>query len=107
MNTEFPLSGDVSQMFKLWAKYLSQQTGFINVNNVVSTNPEIEKSIIEEGASYGKQLGFISEALAMVIRKLELDKLPTDLSEEDRKIVVRFTDMMDNIQRIKKERGKE
>ena len=107
MNTEFPLSGDVSQMFKLWAKYLSQQTGFINVNNVVSSNPEIEKSIIEEGASYGKQLGFISEALGMVIRKLGLDKLPADLSEEDRKIVVRFTDMMENIQRIKKEKSKE
>jgi len=106
MNTEFPLSGDVTQMFKLWAKYLSQQTGFINVNNVVSTNPEVEKSIVEEGAGYGKQLGLISEALDMVIRKLALDKLPTDLSEEDRKIAVRFTDMMDNIERIKKEKSK-
>ena len=107
MNTEFPLSGDVSQMFKLWAKYLSQQSGFININNVVSTDPEIEKKIIEEGAGYGKQLGWIVEALQLVMRRLELDKLPSDLSEEDRRVVVRFTDLIDNIERIKKEKRKE
>ncbi|MGD1075087.1 MAG: hypothetical protein ABR903_03280 [Thermodesulfovibrionales bacterium] len=104
MNTEFPLSGDVSQVFKLWAKYLSQQTGFININNVVSTDPESEKKIIEEGAGYGKQLGRITEVLHLIIKRLELDKLPSDLSEEDRKVIVRFTDLTDKIEKIKNDK---
>jgi hypothetical protein len=107
MNTEFPLSGDVLQTFKLWAKYMSQQTGFININNVQSSDPEIEKKIIEETAGYGKQLGWITEALHLVIKKLELDKLPPDLSADDRKVVVRFTDLMDSIEKVKKEKRKE
>jgi hypothetical protein len=40
------------RFLELWSKYLSQQSGFININNVVSTDPEIEKKIIEEGTGY-------------------------------------------------------
>ncbi|HXX81593.1 MAG TPA: hypothetical protein VEI46_08585 [Thermodesulfovibrionales bacterium] len=54
-----------------------------------------------------KTARLISEALDMIIKRLGLDKLPAELSEEDRKIVVRFTDMMENIQRIKKKKSKE
>jgi hypothetical protein len=104
MKIEYPLSGPVSQWFELLAKYMSQQTGFININNVVSSDPETEKKIIEETAGYGKQLGWIIEALSLVMRKVELDKLPSDLSDEDRKVVVRLIDLADKIEQVKKQK---
>ena len=90
MNLDYPLSGDVSQFFKFWAKYMSQQTGIVNINNIASGDPETEKKIIEEVAGYGRQLGRIMDVLKVVVQKLDLNKLPADLSEEDRKIIVRF-----------------
>ena len=60
----WPLSGDVAQSFGTWwIKSLSAQTGFINVNNLQSGNPQVEQRIIQEVASYGRQLGWIMEAL--------------------------------------------
>lgn len=97
----FPLSGDVMQAFRFWSKTFGQQMGFINIYNAETTKPETEMEIIENGVSYGKQLGLISECLELVIQKNGI-KLQ-DLSEEEQKVVVRFRDMMDTIRDIKKE----
>jgi hypothetical protein len=60
----WPLGGDVTQWIRTsWIKSLSDQTGFININNVRAGDPEAERRIIEDVASYGRQLGRIMEAL--------------------------------------------
>src|ERR671915_602434 len=59
----WPLGGDVTQWIRTsWIKSLSDQTGFININNVRAGDPELERRIIEDVASYGRQLGGIMEA---------------------------------------------
>ena len=75
MDFKAPLSGDVTQFFKInpFSKMMteaSQQIGFINVNNVASSDPEAEIRIVKDVAGYGKQLGWILEALTLLISKL-------------------------------------
>jgi hypothetical protein len=69
----WPLGGDVTQWIRTsWIKSLSDQTGFININNVRAGDPELERRIIEDVASYGRQLGRMMEALDVVIGHLRL-----------------------------------
>lgn len=103
MNFKLPLSGDVSQTINpwtLWLRYLTQQSGFININNFDSGDPEIEKKIIEEVASYGRQLGWITEILELIIRRLKLKDLK-DLTVEDRSTLNQFFDLLKRIEDIK------
>ena len=72
MNGRSPLSGDVTQAINPWSWWLgslSAQTGFININNVRSGDPALERRIIEDVASYGRQLGWIIEAMQVLIAR--------------------------------------
>jgi hypothetical protein len=78
MSARGPLSGDVTQAINPWSWWLgslSQQTGFININTVRSGDPALERRIIEEVASYGRQLGWIVEALEVLIARAGTDGL--------------------------------
>ncbi|MDX6644716.1 MAG: hypothetical protein QOK40_443, partial [Miltoncostaeaceae bacterium] len=78
MSAKWPLSGDVTQAINPWSWWLgslSQQTGFININAVESGNPALERRIIEEVASYGRQLGWIIEAMEVLIERAGTDGL--------------------------------
>lgn len=78
MSTGFPLSGDVSQVINPWAwwiRSLSQQTGFININAVASGDPGLERRIVEEVASYGRQLGWIVDAMEVLVARVDRAEL--------------------------------
>lgn len=86
----WPLGGDVTQWIRTtWIKALSDQTGFININNVRAGDPEVERRIIEDVASYGRQLGRIMEALDVVIGHLRLGER-TDVTAEERRALQDF-----------------
>lgn len=61
----FPFSGDVTQAINPWTWWLRMmsQIGFININLTESSDPGMERQIVESVAGYGKQLGRIMEAL--------------------------------------------
>ena len=102
MNTKFPLSGDVSQIINpwtFWLKSLNQQLGFININNVKSGDSEIEKKIIEEVASYGRQLGWIIEVLDLVVSRVKFN----DLTEEERATLQQFSELIRRIEEVKQD----
>lgn len=44
--------------------------GEINISNS-SANPDLERDIVENTASYGRQLGWMLEALEVIARKIE------------------------------------
>jgi hypothetical protein len=101
-STKFPLSGDISQIINpwtLWLKSLNQQLGFINVYNVESGDSQKEKKIIEEVASYGRQLGWIIEVLDIVLSRLKLD----NLTEEERESLNQFFSLIRRIEEIKRD----
>lgn len=96
----FPLSGDVTQAINPWSWWTSsmQQTGFININQMQSSNPQLEREILENVAGYGRQLGRIIEALCVVCEK-GLDQ--SRLDEAERKAVKCFQGMAADIAALK------
>jgi hypothetical protein len=101
----WPLGGDVTQRIGTWwIKSLSDQTGFININNVRSGDPEVERRIIEEVASYGRQLGRIMEALDVVIGHLRLGER-NDLTADERRALQDFSDLVRQVQALKGDAG--
>ena len=88
----YPFSGavDVSQRF-------IQQMGFININNLKTGDeqkgPEIEKKIIDDVASYGRQLGWIIEVLNIIVNRYELK----DLTDEEYSSMDQFFDLIKNL----------
>lgn len=98
-NFEMPLSGDIHQSinpWELWIKTLSVQTGFINIKNVHSSNPELEQNIVENVASYGQQLNQVHQALLVLI-----NNLPSELSHEDQQTIQNYSAMQQRIEKAK------
>lgn len=107
---QFPLSGNVNQAINPWTWVYSptqiDQASLVtfNVDLGPSTNPEVEKNIIGDVASYGKQLGRIEDALRVVINVLEpLAKEPEFNANE---AIIAFKALMYEIDNVKKQHRK-
>jgi hypothetical protein len=93
-----PLSGDVEQLIKMILSLNPvSQMGFININQMESTDSELEQRIVKEVASYGKQLGRVVDALEVLCKKVELDMLDKDGQEA----LTDFLGMAERIQKVK------
>ncbi|MFP5213830.1 MAG: hypothetical protein ACLGPL_10675 [Acidobacteriota bacterium] len=106
---ESPLSGDVLQDIVTfwtlpWKWFLSSsnQFGFVNINTMESSDPELEEDVVKNVASYGKQLGRIVECLEVVTRKPELK----DLDSSEEKAVKEFQYLAERIDDRKMSRGR-
>jgi len=97
---QMPLSGDVTQAINPWTWTFgsaSSQVGLVNINLGRSSNPELEQEVLDEVGSYGKQLGRIGDALAVLIKHVKLEQL--DDAERDAVTALRF--QLDEIARVK------
>jgi hypothetical protein len=103
----WPLSGDVSQWINptWWLGSFGQQLGFINVNQVNSGDPQLERRIVEEVGSYGRQLGWMTEALDTVIACIGDAGLTEKLTYEQRLPLDRLHQLVDRIERVKATRS--
>jgi hypothetical protein len=104
-DVNLPLSGDVTQAISPWTAFFSafgSQVGLMNINLGKSTDPTVEKAVIADVASYGKQLGRIEDALVVLLRHFRPEgKL---LEEEDRAIRD-LKRMLDDIADVKDKRS--
>jgi hypothetical protein len=65
---KLPLSGDVVQSINPFTAFMTGgQFGLININMGQSSAPNVEADVLSDVASYGKQLGRIGDALAVLI----------------------------------------
>ena len=97
---QLPLSGDVNQAINPWTWTFgsaSSQVGLVNINLGRSSNPELEQEVLDEVGSYGKQLGRIGDALAVLVKHVKLDQL--DDAERDTITALRF--QLDEIARVR------
>ena len=95
-----PLSGDVTQAINPWTwtlRMIGGQFGLINVNLGSSSDPALEQTIIEEVGSYGRQLGRIGDALAVLLRQLDRTKLDSN----DLKAIDALEQQLADVKRIK------
>jgi len=73
-----PLSGDVTQAINPWSwtmRMIGGQFGLINVNLGSTPDPSLEQTILEQVGSYGRQLGRMGDAMAVLVRHLDRTKL--------------------------------
>jgi hypothetical protein len=102
-NVRLPLSGDVMQTINPWNwffKPVASQFGFVNINLGKSADPALEAQILDEVGSYGRQLGRVSEALAVLLKHLD----PAVLSDEEKKTLWAFENQLAEVQRLKETR---
>lgn len=65
-----PLSGDVTQdIDPSLVRGTGDQLGLININTTRAGDPQLERRIVEQVASYGRQLGQLIDAVDVVIRR--------------------------------------
>lgn len=76
-------------------------TTIINEEN--STNPSKERDIVEKHYSYGKQLGRIGDALAVLISLALAQREPSELQQDERHALQDFLGMHKKIDEIKGE----
>jgi len=95
-----PLSGDVTQAINPWSWTFgsaTSQLGLVNINLGRSGNPEIEQEVLDEVGSYGKQLGCIGDALAVLIKHVKVD----ELAPAERDAITKLRFQLEAIEKIK------
>jgi len=90
-NIEFP-SGDVTQPWSWWYQFAP-----VTINQMKAGDPALERRIVHEVASYGRQLGRICEALQAVITHMD----QKGLDEYARKAIDEFSAMTRQIAVLK------
>ena len=103
----WPLSGDVKQDILPWTWWLrlAGQWGLVNINLGRTAAPDVERQILDEVGSYGRQLGRVSEALQAVIEATltkdgQLDR--TRLSDDQIAALVGLKDLLDAVEDVKR-----
>jgi hypothetical protein len=102
-NVRLPLSGDVTQAINPWNWMLSavgNQFGVVNINLGKSADPQLEKQILDEVGSYGRQLGRLGDVLGVLLQHVKL----SDLSDDDKKKIWAFESQLVEIERLKAQR---
>ena len=98
---KLPLSGNVTQTINPWTMFfnpIGSQVGVINVNLGTSSNPTVEEHVLSDVASYGKQLGRIEDALAVLLAHFRPAR---KLTEAEDKAIRDLKRMLDDIADIK------
>lgn len=101
MRITAPLGGAVTQAFEFWANWFENvgQIGFINIDLGRTDKPEVERRILRDVGSYGRQIGRMSEALDVLIDQANLDR--TKLSDAQIAALHDFREMVDDVKRCK------
>ena len=96
----WPLSGGVMQAINP----MSFMTSLISINPGRTTNPELEQRIVNDVASYGRQIGRISDALEVLISRIE-NPNPPPLTQDEKDALYCFRLMLKEIRRFKETQG--
>lgn len=104
----FPLGGDVNQVIDPWTvmlRFMNAQFGFINVYMGKSSDPELEKQIIDDVGTYGRQLGQLGDALQVLIDVMP-DAVRAKLTPAQKDAIDAAEFQLREIARLKKARAK-
>ncbi|MEL6226800.1 MAG: hypothetical protein AAFR01_07230 [Pseudomonadota bacterium] len=103
MRITAPLGGSVNQAFEIWSNWFENigQIGFINIDLGRTAKPELERRILRDVGSYGRQIGRMSEALEVLIEEAKLDR--TKLSDAKIAALHDFREMVEEVKRCKEQ----
>ncbi len=100
-NAFFPFSGDVAQAinpWNFWAQLGGAQFGLVNIQGR-TTKPEVERLILTEVGSYGRQLGVIGDALEVIAKRFDIND--PSLSDEDKLALLKLREQVEQIRAVK------
>ena len=98
-----PLSGDVSQVINpmSWMmRTVGGQFGLINIDLGQSADPVLERQIIDDVGTYGRQIGQLSDALQAVISHMK----NVEWQGESKKAIEAFQLQLAQVERLKENR---
>lgn len=101
-----PLSGNVTQSILPWTwmfNPIGSQIGLVNIDLGESSAPAVEEEVLEDVASYGKQLGRIEDALLVLLDTYTPNR---PLTEKEDKAVAALRDLAARIETVKKRHGR-
>ncbi|WP_407187059.1 hypothetical protein [Bradyrhizobium centrosematis] len=101
---KLPLSGDVVQ--SIYPSFFSPtggQFGLVNITVGQSSAPDVEKDVLSDVGSYGKQIGRVADALLAVIEHLEANH--GGVLGED-KAITAFKELMHSVATVKDRHGR-
>lgn len=100
---KLPLSGDVVQSINPFTAFMTGgQFGLVNINLGRSSNPDVEENLMSDFGSYGRQIGRIADAVAVLARHFEKEMRQT---EEGRKAFDGLMELTDAVAEAKKRHG--
>ncbi len=104
MAVTMPLGGpvSVSDLMGQFFAPMTLQTGLVNIYNMNSTNRQAEQKITADVAGYGQQLGWILEAVDLLIHKLEHTTPLQKLTDEEEDKLDRVKTLKHRIDDLKK-----
>lgn len=103
---KLPLSGDVVQSISPFTAFMSpigSQFGLINITLGQSSAPEVEKDVLSDVGTYGKQLGKIGDALLVLVERMSATPA---LPPEERAAIDAFKEMLHQIAEVKERHGR-
>ena len=101
---KLPLSGDVVQSINPFAAFMTGgQFGLINVNLGQSSEPKVEEEVLSDVATYGKQLGRVSDALLVLLAHFHPQRT---LSEDETKAIEALREILEKIADVKKKHNR-
>ena len=96
-----PLSGNVTQSINPWTMLFNpvgSQVGLVNIELGQSSQPEVEQEVLSDLASYGRQIGRIEDALAVLLDHFHPRRPLTDREE---RAIGDLRDLVSQVQKIK------
>jgi hypothetical protein len=103
---KLPLSGDVVQSINPITSFFSPtggQFGLVNITVGQSSAPDVEKDVLSDVASYGKQIGQVADALLVVIEHLEAHP---EQALGNHKAIAAFKELMHSVATVKERHGR-
>jgi hypothetical protein len=92
-----PLSGAVAQAIQASLAEHLGQLGLVNVNVGAAGDPDLERRIVDHVASYGRQLGWLLDAVDALVR-VQAGDAPGD---DDRAAFARVADLRREVDAVK------
>jgi hypothetical protein len=102
-----PLSGNVTQSINPWTwlfNPMGSQVGLINISLGKSSDPDVEEEILNDVASYGKQLGRVEDALLVLLDHFRPQRKLTD---EEEKAISDLRTLMQDVAAVKASHGRD
>jgi hypothetical protein len=92
-----PLSGAVTQAIRTSLADHLGQLGLVNISTAAAGDPQLERRIVEQVASYGRQLGWVLDALDALIRAQD----PARIDADDQEAFDRVSALRRDVEQLK------